>query len=81
MKICVDCIHSKKEVIQVSPTQMGSVLICTHSECRDPVSGDHMPCTPARQMLVMCGFEGKMFEPKPKEAPVEKTVENVIILK
>lgn len=69
MKICADCKFHKRVGANVGPGQAAMVDICTHSECRDPVSGSPLPAQAARQQLVFCGFEAKYYSKKPDEPP------------
>lgn len=70
MKICADCKYSKKEFVQMTPNQMGAILVCTNMECRDPVEGGPIPCNVARSQPAFCGLPAKYHEPKPEDAAV-----------
>jgi hypothetical protein len=60
IKLCKDCSHFKKEVIQ-TPQGYVNMAMCVSENCRDVVSGDPIPCGAARQQPVFCGFEARHF--------------------
>ena len=66
MKYCKDCQFSKKEFIQ-TPQGHGSVLVCTHEECREPVEGKMLPCHTTRTEELFCGMGAKYFVLRPLE--------------
>jgi hypothetical protein len=68
MRYCKDCDHSKKEGFQ-TPQGWQTIMICESGECREPVSGDMIPCEIARREQVFCGIQGKHFTPKVEKTP------------
>lgn len=66
MKFCKDCNFSKKEQFQ-TPAGWQSVMLCQNMECRDPVSGDMIPCEIARREQVFCGIQAKHFKQKEEQ--------------
>lgn len=68
MKFCKDCQHSKKETFQ-TPAGWQNILLCENMECREPVSGDMIPCELARREQVFCGIQAKHFSPKQDTPP------------
>ena len=60
MKFCKDCAHAKKDVIN-TPHGLMPLYLCESMECRDPVSGDMLPCELARREQVFCGIQAKHF--------------------
>jgi hypothetical protein len=68
MKLCKDCVSSKKEGIE-TPQGWKTILFCANDECREPVNGDMLPCEITRREQVFCGIQAKHFmqkeEPKP----------------
>lgn len=72
MKLCINCKWHSRVGTQVAPGQVGMIDICSHEECRDPVTGDALPATVCRQSPVFCTFKGNYFEAKP--ADPEKNV-------
>lgn len=81
MKICANCQFSKPEAL-VAGGQAQMVLVCTHEECRDPVDGSMIPCLPARQQIVWCGFPARYYKEKEAVEPKkEEGQSNLIQLK
>lgn len=69
MKICLECEHHKK-LHDVSPDGRPMVMvICTHEECRDPVSGDALPANFSRREVAFCGLPARYYKPKEEEKP------------
>lgn len=68
MKHCIECKFHKKEVVQMGP-QMGTIVVCTHEECSDPVTAEPLQAQVARQNIVFCGLEAKRYVAKSTEPP------------
>lgn len=81
MKFCKDCDYSKKEVVQVGPTQMQTILVCNNENCLNPVDASSFPCDMVRREVVFCGIAGKHFKAKEEKKEEPKTEGTVIQLK
>ena len=76
MRICKDCRFYRTQAAQVGPNQMGMMAVCSHGECRDPVSGDPLPGGVARSNQSFCGMAARFYQERDKipEQPVETKV-------
>ena len=74
MKICSECKFSETKAMQDDRGNIGSVMLCMNSECRDVIVGNPIPCINARQANVYCSFEAKYFLPKPANTEPAKVV-------
>jgi hypothetical protein len=68
MKFCKDCHWMKKEAM-VLEGHGKVVTVCTHEECRHPVTGEPIPAQAARQETIFCSFQAKYWTKKEENAP------------
>lgn len=72
-RYCSQC-HFRTEETEFGPGgQLVKQWYCGSIFCRDPVTGEQMPCNISRQQLALCGLDGRYFEE-------QKTVETAPVI-
>ena len=65
-RICVNCEFHRVEMIQ-GPQSYQKIILCTHENCQDLVSGDLIPAAASRREEIYCGISGRYYKQKIKE--------------
>lgn len=67
-RYCSNCNHKKEESAVAPGGQIYTRWTCGSEYCRDPVTGEQMPCNRSREQVVLCGVDGRYFEEKTEAA-------------